>query len=198
MNLRRTITTLGVVGALAGCDLPAPTAPDAVDESEVTLTDLNESRVRRDQARGRGLLDFGGGLMVEFDFRSIQKRSSLGARGHLRFEVVLGGELVEFRGRVTCMAVDETEGRAWIGGVVTRNNSTHPSFTTPVHEVGKDIWFRVLDTGKGSDEPDRSTFVGFEGGGGIITSEEYCQSQIWPDDNARTQPQSQGKIVVKG
>jgi hypothetical protein len=44
---------------------------------------------------------------------------------------------------------------------------------------------------------DRTTFMGFEGGGGIITSEEYCDLQIWPDENARTSPVTQGDIQVR-
>jgi hypothetical protein len=97
------------------------------------------------------------------------------------------------------VAVDAGEGRAWIGGVVTQNNSTHPNFTTEIHDVGRDIWFRVLDSGEGSSEaPDRATFVGFEGGGGIITSQEYCEAQIWPAGNARTVGQASGNIQVTG
>jgi hypothetical protein len=35
------------------------------------------------------------------------------------------------------------------------------------------VWFRVLDTGQSSAEPDRSTFLGFEQPlPGIVTSEE--------------------------
>jgi len=48
------------------------------------------------------------------------------------------------------------------------------------------------------DEPagDRSTFVGFEGAAGFITSEAYCAGQPWPDANARTWPVVSGAITV--
>jgi hypothetical protein len=95
-------------------------------------------------------------------------------------------------GEVTCFAIDEVNHRAWIGGVLTYSNDPDP-----VTEVGDDAWFRVLDTGKRSSEPDRSTFMGFEQPPpGIVTSEEYCQRQIWPDGNARTWPVVRGKIVI--
>jgi hypothetical protein len=96
---------------------------------------------------------------------------------------------VTYKGDVTCFAVDPVNHRAWIGGVLTQSNDPDP-----VALVGKDAWFRVLDLAGG--DLDRSTFLGFEGGGGILTSAEYCQRQIWPDDNARTWPVEQGEITI--
>jgi len=97
-----------------------------------------------------------------------------------------------YKGDVTCFAVDPLNHRAWIGGVLTQSNDPDP-----VTEVGDDAWFRVLDLGSSNAGPDRSTFLGFEGGGGIITSEEYCAARLWPDDNARTWPVEQGNIVIQ-
>jgi hypothetical protein len=96
-----------------------------------------------------------------------------------------------YKGDVTCFAVDPVNHRAWIGGVLTQSNDPDP-----ITEVGEDGWFRVLDLGSSNAGPDRSTFLGFEGGGGIITSEEYCAARIWPDDNARTWPVEKGNIVI--
>lgn len=93
-----------------------------------------------------------------------------------------------YKGDVTCLAVDPVNHRAWIGGVVTQSNDPDP-----VAVPGKDAWFRVLDPDEG---PDRSTFLGFEGGGGILTSAEYCDRRIWPDDNARTWPVEHGNITL--
>ncbi len=98
----------------------------------------------------------------------------------------------KYKGDVTCFAVDPVNHRAWIGGVLTQSNDPDP-----ITEVGDDAWFRVLDLGSSNVGPDRSTFLGFEGGGGIITSEEYCAVRIWPDDNARTWPVEQGNIAIR-
>lgn len=118
-----------------------------------------------------------------------------GARGSFRHHGIIQGQVVDFEGVVTCAASDEGLGRAWIGGVVTANNSTHPSFTGAIHQVGKDAWFRVADRGNGgSGEADRSSFVGFEGGGGIITSAQYCAARIWPND---ANPLVDGNVMVK-
>ncbi len=196
MNKRCTVVATGLLVGLAVCEGPAPTAIESTTEPDVALAQVQGGP---DRARGGGFLDFGGGLLVQFGFRAIQTGQELQAKGNLHFSVVLGGELIEFKGRGTCLALDAVEGRAWIGGVITHNNSTHPSYTTEIHQPGRDIWFRVLDSGEGGPaDPDRSTFVGFEGGGGIITSQEYCESQIWPDDNARTVPQASGNIQVMG
>jgi hypothetical protein len=97
---------------------------------------------------------------------------------------------VTYQGDVTCVTVDPVNHRAWIGGVLTQSDD--PDL---VAQVGKDAWFRVLDQ-SGTSSGDRSTFLGFEGGGGILTSAQYCQAQIWPEDNARTWPVEQGTIVV--
>lgn len=67
----------------------------------------------------------------------------------------------------------------------------------PVTEVGDHVWFRVLDTGKGSTEPDRSTFFGFDQGvPPFDTSENYCAARPWPDGNARTWPVLTGNIKI--
>jgi hypothetical protein len=97
-----------------------------------------------------------------------------------------------YKGEVTCFAIDPVNRRAWIAGVLTQSDDPDP-----ITEVGDEAWFRVLDVGQGQAEPDRSTFLGFEGGGGIITSEEYCAARIWPEENARTWPLEHGNIVIR-
>ena len=139
-----------------------------------------------------------GDLQVSFSFNAIG-RADGSATGRFFHSVELGGQLIEFTGRVTCVTMDAENGRAWIGGVVTANNSEHPAFVTEIHEVGDDIWFRVLDNGEGAGaEPDRSTFVGFEGAADIITSAEYCAVQPWPAGDARTNPLNFGNLQVHG
>jgi hypothetical protein len=97
-----------------------------------------------------------------------------------------------YRGEVTCFAIDQVNQRAWIAGVLTRSNDPDP-----VTEVGDDVWFRVLDVGKGSTELDRSTFFGFDQGvPPFDTSANYCAARPWPDGNARTWPVVSGDIKI--
>ncbi len=148
-------------------------------------------------ATGGGHYLLAGFLDIKLSVSAVQDGNG-NASGQFRQSLIFGGNLIDFKGRVTCLAVDSENGRAWIGGVVTQNLSEHPDFQTDLHEPGDDVWFRVLDSGEGSGaDPDRTTFLGFEGAGGIITSEEYCEAQIWPDDNARTNPVTQGNIQVR-
>ena len=87
----------------------------------------------------------------------------------------------------TASDLDRPRRRAWIGGVITKNRSTHPSFMTTRHQVGHDIWFRVVDYGSiHSTVSDRTTFVGFEGDAGFPTSQSYCDGMPWPDNDERT------------
>jgi len=117
------------------------------------------------------------------------------ASGSFRHFGMIQGLAVDFSGVVTCAEVDLGLGRVWIGGVITANNSEHPFVTGPINAVGKDIWFRAADRGNGdSGEADRSTFVGFEGGQDIDTSQEYCDLAIWPND---ANPVVSGNLMVK-
>lgn len=141
------------------------------------------------------------GTTADLELHAVQKQHEP-ATGSFRHTLVFQGLLIDFVGEVTCMAVDSPRGRAWIGGIVAENNSDHPAFQTEIHEPGRDVWFRVLDTGRQAADADRTTFLGFEGAGGIITSAEYCAAQIWPgppDDepNARTNALTAGKVKVK-
>ena len=136
------------------------------------------------------------GADVVFAFSAVQKDATGAADGQMHFALEFGGHPIEFHGRVTCLAVDPAGHRAWIGGVVTRNGSTHPGFTTPIHAEGRDIWFRVEDAGEGSNAagPDRTTFVGFAGSLGIVTSAEYCAVQPWLSSPS---PVTKGNVQVR-
>lgn len=175
--------------------LIVPTTLWANPITEAQANDGNNGVVISSTGGGHFLVS--GALDVTFSFSAKQKEDGT-ANGQFRFSVELAGLPVEFHGEVICLSVDSENGRAWVGGVVTQNNSEHPSFTGEINEPGRDVWFRVLDSGEGGqNEMDRSTFLGFEGGGGIITSEEYCDLAIWPDDNERTSPVTQGNIQVR-
>lgn len=145
---------------------------------------------------GGGIYSFAGVLDIRFAFNA-RERADGSANGRFHHSVVLDGQLIEFHGEVICLTVDSDNGRAWIGGVITQNNSEHPAFQAAIHDPGRDIWFRVLDNGEGRGEADRTTFVGFEGGAGIDTSEEYCLLALWLDDNANTHPVVSGNLQVR-
>ena len=90
------------------------------------------------RATGGGEYQLLGTLPAKFAFSAVGSPDG-SASGQFHHSVVLGGELIEFYGEVTCVSVDPVNDRAWIGGVITRNNSTDPSFLAPRNQVGRDI-----------------------------------------------------------
>jgi len=184
---------LCLFGALAGLALLACTDSNPLTSPAVSAkrsaAAVDEELVA---AEGEGHYDILG-LDVEFSFEAEQHVGDR-AKGEFRVRADEGGGLfVDFLGKVTCLAVDPVNHRAWIGGIVIRNRSTDPDLLTKIHRPGRDIWFRVLDMG----DADRSTFVGFQGAAGFETSADYCAGRPWPDDNARTWPVTTGGITVR-
>lgn len=147
-------------------------------------------------ATGSGTYLLLGSLPAEFEVAAVQHANGTAA-GTLRHHVQLQGFVVDFEGLVTCVTQDAANHRAWIGGVITANNSTHPSYTTPRTQVGHDIWFRVVDYGEGAAAAaDRTSFVGFEGDLDFPSSAAYCAGQPWAAADARTWAFSDGNVQV--
>jgi hypothetical protein len=171
----------------------APIAVDADDRRGTAALGITAASA----GGGRYTVVAADGSLVEmlFGYAAVTGRNGR-TRGHLFHVGTFQGATIEFHGEVTCMAVDTENHRAWIGGVITKNRSTHPTYRDSAFaQVGHDIWFRVLDADpSGTGEPDRTTFVGFEGA--IPSSEAYCRDRIWPDGNARTWD-VEGNVIVK-
>lgn len=131
-----------------------------------------------------------------FEFEAI-RTANRGAFGTFHMVRQRAGFRVEFSGEVTCLTFDPANNRAWVGGVVTANNSNDPNHTLAIHQPGRDVWFRVVDPGETPDAlPDRSTVYGFEGAGGIITSAEYCEKQPWTAGDVNAFVVTSGGIQV--
>ncbi len=151
-------------------------------------------------ANGSGAFNIGApGADIAFDLNALLRAdgSATGSVNYITDLTEFGLGTIEIQFDVTCLALNAALGRAWIGGVVTANNSTNQTFATdPVRQPGRDVWFRIEDNGNGgSGTADRSTQLGFEGSAGIITSQEYCEAQIWPA--APAHPVVTGNISVR-
>lgn len=168
MKVRRLVTVAWIAAALAAA--PATGLGAGTDA----------------RATGGGSFLFAGTIPMQFGFAAVRHADgSVGGAFHHAYS--FGGFSYQLWGTVTCVTFDASEGRAWIGGVLTRLASDDPE---PGVAVGDDAWFRVLD----SPDGDRSTAMGFVGD--IPSSAAYCADQPWPDDNARTHPVTQGQIRV--
>jgi hypothetical protein len=195
MRERLWYGALAVAFLVAGCDSADPPTGPAV------LASVNAHARRSPAVTGGGAYDLalaGPNLgLAKFDYDVLGSPDGA-ASGSFRQSRKVDGYLVDFTGEATCVAIDPVNHRAWVGGVITRNRSTHPNFQDPaLFSRGKDIWFRTVDYGAGHDSPpDRSTTFGFIGSAGIGTSAEYCAARIWAPEDARTWPVVRGNIRV--
>jgi len=193
MRVHRSIgVLLAIVGVAACSEFADPTAVTP----QLEVAEDHTSGLYRVKGSGDYIITLASGTELEarFNMNVRQVAADGTARGRFRHRLLFNGELVDFTGVATCLVVDQANGRAWIGGVVHRNRSVAAPFADgEIYQPGKDIWFRVLD----AEGDDRTTFTGFEGGAGIITSAEYCATQPWPAENARTNPIVKGKVKIK-
>lgn len=195
-SVSRTLVALVVIPVVTavGCEAPTVAEPSASGGARLSVAGENGVVLN---SSGGGHYFLQNAFDVQFAYTARQFANGT-VQGTFHESLIVDGETVAFRGDVICMALDPVNHRAWIGAVITENTSTHPDFQEWYHQPGEDVWFRVVDYGEGSDAlPDRKTFMGFENTPGIPTSAVYCQLQIWPADDARTWPVTEGNIQVK-
>ena len=179
------IRTLSLaVLCMLGCDGDGPASPEigySLSGSSAVVT-------------GGGEFLLGGFIPFDFSVSGVQHADG-SATGEFRFSAHVDPFVYAFHARVVCVAVDRVNHRAWIGGVITENRSTDPDLQLDIHQPGRDVWFRVLDNGEGEQTAaDRMTFIGFTGSAGVITSQEYCDRQLWLNEG---QVLSKGNIQVR-
>jgi len=135
MRVSRLMTMVGL-SFMVACESGALlTDPDGMSLSSVG---------GKQEAKGQGvfLFDFGGTIIpTSFDFKAKLKADG-SVSGDFRQTLTVNGFLLDVLGDVTCVTFDHDNGRAWIGAVVTENNS-EAFFTGEVHQPGRDVWFRV-------------------------------------------------------
>jgi hypothetical protein len=139
------------------------------------------------------------GVPVQFAFTAVQRDPSGDAHGNFHFSTTVDGLAIDIHGRITCMTTDPANpGRAWMGGVITKNTSEHPAYTGPTSQVGRDSWFRVVDYGEGASasQPDRASSIFVEPTGGFTSARAFCEAQLWFPEDRFTNPLLHGNIQV--
>ena len=169
MRVRRSILSVLLAGSLFAIPVAA-----AADDAAVTVT-------------GGGWFLFAGTIPMQFGFSAVLHGDGR-ATGSFHHAYEADGLYVNYWGRLTCLGYDAANGRAWIGGVLTKVSTNDPDAT---QLPGEDAWFRILDGGQSGD---RSTAMGFVGV--FPSSAAYCAEQPWPDGNARTHPVTRGQITI--
>jgi hypothetical protein len=189
---RILFAALGACVALAACE-NAATAPNKALGMTEAARDLGQEENIVTFGDGSTLLPTGFGL-ADFSFHA-NAHADGSATGTFRMFRLRNGLTSDFEGEVTCVTVDPVNHRAWIGGVVTVNNSTDPNQQLAIHQPGMDVWFRVVDNGKDSGIPDRTTVLGFVGI--VPSSAAYCAQQAWAAGDVNTFPLAAGDLKVK-
>ena len=185
-----------MMGGLAACD-GAATTEVARDQAPAPSFSTGSNGVVMSSTGGGHYALVSGGVTIDVRFAfSAALRPDGRALGQFHQKLPFQGFEIDIAGEVTCMATDVPNHRAWVGGVITRNRSTHPYYSGDLFQPGHDAWFRVVDYGEGQDPPDRTTFLGFEDNPLIKTSAEYCQLKRWLLNDAGTWPVTAGNIQV--
>jgi hypothetical protein len=192
MNVVRAAAFVTTLAAAAACESPTMTN----DDDPHGGSGAGGGAVVGSTAGGGKAQLPPGFSLLQFAFAA-NAHADGSATGQFRQVYESAGGTVDFRGRVTCVSFDAANGRAWIGGVITQNRSTNPAVQGAIHQPGRDVWFRVVDNGEGGSAVDRTTVFGFEGGGGIITSEQYCALQLWTAGDVNTWAAVSGNIQVR-
>jgi hypothetical protein len=192
------------VAAMGGCsDIEEPTGLGVVSDAATRGALASQSPTAR--ATGGGRLTDPSDSRVEWEFAvaALQRDPSGEADGNFHFSTSVEGQAIEFHARVTCLVTDAANGRAWIGGTITKNASERAPFKEgAIYQEGQPAWFRVADYGEGSGAPkeDRGTRIFFTGTGGFLTADAFCHSGLWPivaGDERLTSPLLGGNIQVK-
>ncbi|HUF27491.1 MAG TPA: hypothetical protein VMM18_10985 [Gemmatimonadaceae bacterium] len=192
MRTRHFCSILFAAGILTACE-------DSTTISEPSPADpaLAVSRAVEGITAGGGKAQLPPGFtLLRFAFNA-KLHADGSATGRFQQLYESSGGTVDFHGVVTCVSFDAVNGRAWVGGVITQNNSTNAAVQGAIHQVGRDVWFRVVDNGEGESAADRTTVFGFEGAAGFITSAAYCAGQPWAANDANTWAVVEGNLQVK-
>ena len=201
---RLSISGVLALAALVGCsDTGQPTGPGSVPDPVSRGAWASRSPTAR--ATGGGHITDPGDPRVEwqFAFAALQRDPSGEADGNFHFSTSVDGQAIDFHARVTCLVTDPANGRAWIGGTITKNASERAPFKEgAIYQEGQPAWFRAADYGEGSGAPkeDRGTRIFFTGTGGFLTADAFCHSGLWPivaGEERLTSPLLAGNIQVK-
>jgi hypothetical protein len=149
-------------------------------------------------ATGEGTSELPAGFgPASYRFNALEKADG-SVKGTFSVFRIRNGLTSDFEGEVTCVGSDPLTNRMWIGGRVTINRSTDPNQQLAIHQPGRDTWFRMVDNGEGANAvADRLTVLGFEGGGGILTSAQYCLTRPWAANDANTFPLIEGNLQTR-
>ncbi len=123
---------------------------------------------------GRGIATLDG---LDVTFMHNVTRYKVGtAGGEFKQSAMMEAGTVDIDAEVTCAELDSKSGKGWIGGTVTRNDSTNPEYAGA---AGADVWFRVLDLGA----KEQTAFISMPifQQKNIKDAATFCKKKPWSD-----------------
>lgn len=121
---------------------------------------------------GRGIAQAPDPLTFSFNISVYEDDSVEGT-----FTYSTSGNGVDIDAEVLCATLDHKSGRAWIGGTITRNDSTDPRYSSA---PGDEVWMRVLDRNLQKMPPMISEPL-FRTAN-VRGARNYCQRRPWSDE----------------
>ncbi|MBT8144750.1 MAG: hypothetical protein KJO55_08615 [Gammaproteobacteria bacterium] len=82
---------------------------------------------------------------------------------------------LDIEAEVTCVSLDNDKGRGWVGGTITRNDSTDARYTGHT-----EVWMRVFDRNLQNQPPMVSAPL--FASGKIDSASEYCRRKPWSNE----------------
>lgn len=178
-------TALGLTVVLGGCATqPEPTAAEQkTDVGELASAGDAEKGTMIATSFGKGSYSDGDSAVVSFIYDA-ELDDAGQASGFFRHQGSYGDGKIDLSGQVSCVSFDHPEGRAWIAGTVSANNSTTDFANNKTLPVGSIVGFVVEDASvaiTGSIEfPRRLT------GKEETSAQRYCEARKWPTGGLNT------------
>lgn len=157
--------------------IPPQNAPREVPDARrsatpATLTDPKKEAVG--MAFGRGIAKGPADMTVMFNANAYKDES---VDGTFSYSASAEAGTIDIEAEIICVSLDNEAGRAWIGGRITRNDSTDPRFAG---EPGNEAWMRAAD--RNADKKQPLVSGPLTAGDKIENASDYCNEKPWSEE----------------
>ncbi len=167
---------------LAGCATQSPAPDDAADAAPAeaaTPTSSAESSTMVATTFGKGTYSDGDRSTVSFMYDA-ELDGAGRSKGFFRHQGTYGDGRIDLAGDVTCVGFDHPEGRAWVAGIVTSNDSTVDFANADTLPVNGVVGFVVEDASVALTA--HIQFPQPLKGKADKAARKFCDKRAWPSD----------------
>lgn len=170
-------------------DLPPEAA--AIRGPQIDLAELEALKDVVATVFGKGKYVNTAGLEVAFSFDANLHEDGRGS-GEFHHVSKSDAGTVDLRGPITCLAIDEQERRAWMGGSLSSNASTHPDYAEDRFGTDAPVRFRILESAEGPESPGLISDLDVGG----AAAADFCAGKAWPAGEPGGNKLLEGLVVV--